>query len=59
MFGASQWRKAIHMEMEKQMSGKQILLGPEETVRHSVEMGSLGSAKFLPPHLAHILCRYL
>ena len=36
-FGTSEGRKAIDMEMEKQIFGKQILLGPEETTEHRVD----------------------
>ena len=35
--GTSKGRKAIYLEMEKQMFGKQYLLGQAETMGHKVD----------------------
>ena len=39
MTGASRGRKASHMEMEKQMFGKQRFAGPADTTGHRMDSG--------------------
>ena len=57
MLGLGVWDlkkgKAIHMEIEKQMSGKQMFARPEE------KWTLISRSYCCPPHLAHILGGYL
>lgn len=43
-FGSSKNRKGIHMEIEKQMFGEEIIAGPSLTERTLIKRTLLGSA---------------
>ena len=50
-FGTSQSRKAIHMEMQKQMFGKQMFAGPSLTMGRREDFVQVGLTEVLPaPH---------
>ena len=47
-FGTIKGRKAIYMEMEKQIRGKLMFAGPSLTKEHRQDFDQKGTARFLP-----------
>lgn len=48
MFGISEGRRAIHMEMEKPVFDREIFAGPSLPMGHREDFGSMGLARLLP-----------
>lgn len=53
MFGTSRIRKAIHMEMEKQIFGKRMLVRESLTIGHREDFDQRAFLRFL--HVYHTL----